>query len=140
MVISLVRRRKPAVKDLNADLQWFGSSLGLFGDRDKEKSCFRIFVTLIRATRVHRPLTSDELARQAHLSRGTVVHHLNKLMKAGLVVHTQQGYLLRMDSLSELVSELRIDAARIFDDLATVAEDIDEQLGLRRVKRRRVVE
>ncbi len=140
MKITLARIRKPAVKDINADLQWFGTSLGLFGDRDREKSCFRIFVALIRATRMRRPLSSDEIAAHTHLSRGTVVHHLHKLQEAGLVVSTQGGYLLRVDSLSELVDELRIDASRLLDDLGKVAVDLDEQLGLMRSKSRRVVE
>ena len=140
MKITLARIRKPAVKDVNTDLQWFGTSLGLFGDRDREKSCFRIFVALIRATRMRRPLSSDEIAAVTHLSRGTVVHHLRKLQEAGLVVSTQGGYLLRVDSLSELVDELRIDASRLLDDLGKVAVDLDEQLGLVRSKSRRVVE
>jgi len=38
MKITVLRLRKPAEKDVNKDLQWFSESLGLFGERDKEKS------------------------------------------------------------------------------------------------------
>ena len=49
--VTLIKTRKPQKKDLNTDLQWFSESLGLFSQRDKERSCFRIFVELVKAAR-----------------------------------------------------------------------------------------
>lgn len=104
--------------------------MGLFNLRDKDKSCFRIFVELIKAAKEKKPLTSDELAARAHLSRGTVVHHLNKMMHAGLVINHKNRYLLRVESLETLVEEIQKDIKRTMGDLKEVAEQIDKALEL----------
>ena len=59
--ITIIRERRP-VRNLNEELQWLGNSLGLFNLRDKDKSCFRIFIELLKAAKVDKPLTSDEIA------------------------------------------------------------------------------
>ena len=103
--ITIISIRKPSEKNLNRDLQWFSESLGLFNERDKERSCFRIFVELIKATRRKTALSSDEIAARANLSRGTIIHHLNKLVDSGLIISYQNRYLLRVDNLEELVPD-----------------------------------
>ncbi len=117
-------------KSIHYQLQWFGQSLGLFGERDKDKSCFRIFIELVKAAKQKGSLSSDELAQRTKLSRGTVVHHLNKLLDAGIVKITRNTYALRTETLTLLVEELRRDAAHTLDGLATVAKDLDASLGL----------
>lgn len=128
--VTIVRVRRPTKKDLNLDLQWFSSSLGLFGNRDKENSCFRVFVELIKAARKGQTLSSDEIANRSHLSRATVIHHLNKLIESGLVIADNNGYILRVENLEELVEEVKRDLNRVFEDLRIMAEDLDEELGL----------
>ncbi len=128
--ITIVSVSKPVRQNINDELQWFGSSLGLFGLRDKDKSCFRIFIELLKSTKAKKPMTSDEIAHNLHLSRGTVVHHLNKLMEAGIVVNYHNKYLLRVENLGALIEELRKDIKRTIDDLGEIAEDIDKLLGL----------
>ena len=128
--ITIIKHRKPSDKDLNKQLQWLGSSLGLFNLRDKDKSCFRIFIELIKASKQKIPLTSDELAARSNLSRGTVVHHLNKMMRAGLVVSHKNKYLLRVENLETLVAEIQKDIKRTMNDLKEIAEQIDKELGL----------
>jgi len=128
--ITVVRVRKPRKHSLNDELQWFSNSLGLFNLRDKEKSCFRIFLELLKAAKTNTSLTSDELAERAHLSRATVVHHLAKLIDSGLVTAHKRRYFLRVSNLADLVKELRKDVARILDDLDDVAQDLDQELGL----------
>ena len=130
MKITVIKIRKPAEKDVNKDLQWFSQSLGLFGERDKEKSCFRLFLELIKAARRRKTLSSDELAVRANLSRATVIHHLNKLQESGLVITHNNKYLLRVDNLENLVSEIKKDIMRTFEDLQDIARDLDEELGL----------
>jgi len=123
--------RKPAVKNVNQELQWLGSSLGLFNLRDKDKSCFRVFIELIKNAKKGIPLSSDELAYRLGLSRGTVVHHIHKLLESGIVVQAPRGYILRVDdSLRELIDEVEKDLRRTCDDLRIMAEEIDENLGL----------
>src|SRR3990167_6035950 len=97
--ITIIKIKKPSQKEVNRDLQWFSESFGLFGERDKEKSCFRVFLELVKATRRKKSLTSDEIALRANLSRATVVHHLHKLIESGLVISQNNRYILRVDNL-----------------------------------------
>ena len=104
--ITIIKLRKPSAKEVNKDLQWFSTSLGLFGERDKEKSCFRVFVELIKGARKNYPMTSDELALKSHLTRATVIHHLHKLMESGIVINHGNRYFLRSDNLENLTLEI----------------------------------
>ena len=128
--ITIINVRKPAYRNINDELQWFGTSLGLFNLRDKDKSCFRIFIELLKAARTKKGLTSDELAEKLKLTRGTVIHHLNKLMESGLVIHSKNQYLLRVDNLKALIEEVEKDIQRTTTDLKKIAEDIDKWIGL----------
>lgn len=127
--ITIVSVRKPA-RNLNNELQWFGSSLGLFNLRDKDKSCFRVFIELLKAAKLDKPLTSDEIAAKLGLSRGTVIHHINKLIESGIVIPHHNRYMLRVNNLELLVDEIKTDAERTFYDLRKVAKEIDQFLGL----------
>lgn len=126
--ITIIRIRKPMKQSLNAELQWLGTSLGLFNMRDKERSCFRIFIELLKTTKQNNSITSDQLAQRLQLSRGTVMHHVHKLMETGLIIYESKGYMLRVNSLSALIDELEQDAIRTCKTLHIVAEDIDEKL------------
>ena len=128
--ITIVNIRKPAEHNINQELQWFGSSLGLFNLRDRDKSCFRIFIELLKSAKSDEPLTSDELALRLSLSRGTIVHHVNKLMESGIVIHHGNRYNLRVENLKSLIEEVEKDIKRACDDLKAVAKEIDERLGL----------
>jgi predicted transcriptional regulator len=126
--ITIIRNRKPAMKDVNQQLQWFGGSLGLFNLRDKDKSCFRIFMEMVKSAKERKALTSDEIAARAHLTRGTVVHHLRKLMKAGIIVHEKNSYILRVDNMTSLIQEIEKDLNRTLQDLREVANEIDREI------------
>jgi|SRR3989344_6968746 len=128
--ITIIRYRRPAKKSLNDELQYFGDSLGLFGERDKDKSCFRIFIELLKSTRKNRAMSSDEIALKTNLSRGTVIHHLHRLIEAGLVIQDQGRYLLRAGNLKAVMEEIQKDVNRTFDDLRNIAKEIDEGMGL----------
>ena len=128
--ITIINIRRPPSKNINEELQWLGNSLGLFNLRDKDKSCFRIFVELLKAAKKKKKMTSDELAFKLNLSRGTVIHHINKLMESGIVINQDNKYTLRVDNLSSLVHEVEKDIKRSFDDLKEIAENIDMYIGL----------
>jgi len=126
--ITIIRVQRPPQHNINEELQWFGTSLGLFGTRDKEKSCFRVFLELLKSAKRHHILSSDELAVRTNLSRGTVVFHLHKLMEAGLVVPTPEGYILRVNNLQAVVEQLRKDINDSCLELLKIAKEIDEEL------------
>ena len=122
--------RKPRANSLNDELQWFGNSLGIFGERDKNKSCFRMFIELIKAVKQEQGLTSDELAQRLGLTRATVVHHLNTLMERGIVLHRQNEYIIRGDKLSALVEDIQRDVERQLVEVRKAAEELDRLLEL----------
>ena len=128
--ITIVNIKKPTEHNVNQELQWFGSSLGLFNLRDKDKSCFRVFIELLKSAKSEKPLTRDELSLKLALSRGTVIHHINKLMECGLVIHEGNRYTLRVENLKSLVEEVEKDIKRACEDLKEVAKEIDSRLGL----------
>ena len=128
--ITIVNIRKPAEHNVNQELQWLGSSLGLFNLRDKDKSCFRVFIELLKSAKSRNVLTSDGLASRLDLSRGTVIHHINRLIESGLVVHEGNTYTLRVENLQSLIDEVEKDIKRACEDLKEVAKEIDNRLGL----------
>ena len=127
--ITIVRIRRPEHRNVNDELQWFGESLGLFGSRDRDKSCFRIFISLLKASKHGQGLTSDELAEQLALARGTVIHHMNNLMDTGIVVHERKRYRLREGELSTLVQDIQRDTQKTLEDMKKFAEELDKLLG-----------
>ncbi len=128
--ITVVRIRKPDKNNLNEELQWLGSSLGLFNLRDKDKSCFRIFIELLKVAKSKRTITSDELAARTSLTRATVIHHIHRLIEAGIVVPEKNKYYLRVEKLLDLINEMERDVIQTCNDLREIADDIDRKMGL----------
>ncbi len=128
--ITIYRITKPKEKNINEELQWFFDSLGLLGNRDRNKSCFRMVITLLKDLRQGEGMTSDEIADKVQLSRGTVVHHLHNLMDSGVVVLHRNKYMLRVENLRNLVDELSEDLYKTMQELKEVAEEIDKRMEL----------
>ena len=128
--ITIIRMKKPEQDHINEELQFLGESLGLFNERDKDKSCFRIFIILIKALKTGHKLTSDEIADKSLLTRGTVIHHLNRLMESGIVVSQKNYYMLAVDNMEELVDLVKNNLTKTFDNLKPIAKNIDKKLEL----------
>lgn len=128
--ITIVNVKRPKSPSVNDELQWFGTALGLFGERDRDKSCFRIFIELMKAIKLSGGLTSDELAERLALTRATVIHHLNTLMERGIVVHEGNKYVMRGDKLALLVDDIQRDMQRAMDEMKRAAEELDRILDL----------
>lgn len=128
--ITIIRERVSPADNINDELQWLANSLGLFSERDRDSSCFRLFIELVKASKQERMLSSDELAYKLRLSRGTVIHHINKMMESGVVVSEKRRYTLRQGSLKRLVEIVEKDVEETMSNMKKVAEDIDKELGL----------
>ena len=111
--ITILRERAVPKSNINDLLLSFGESLGLFSSRDKDKSCYRIFIILIKALKSNIELSSDDIADQTGLSRGTIIYHLNRLMAAGIVTNYRNKYFINQDTLHKLVEEMRTIATAI---------------------------
>jgi predicted transcriptional regulator len=123
--------RKPDTVDAEKDVEWVCRSLGFLESRDKKRTAYSVFRELIESARTGEGLSSDELASKLDLARGTIVHHLKKMIKSGLVIHHEGLYKLRDRSLKSTIQEVKRDVDRIFEDLENVVETVDENLGLR---------
>lgn len=131
--ITIIKTQTPQGHNINDLLRWFGASLGLFNVRDKDSSCFRIFVSLVRDLQAgSNGISSDDMAELTGLTRGTVVHHLNKLIDTGIVITSGNRYYLKVSSLEELVEEIKNNLINTFDSLSTIASRLDSQLGLKK--------
>lgn len=126
--ITIQTIEKPEGAGLNDALQWLCRSIGLFTRRDRDNSCFRVFIELLKETKRGNALSSDELAARLSIVRGTVVHHLNRLRESGIVKMERRRYSLRADSLHGLVSGLKRDACVTLDQLEKVASELDKSL------------
>lgn len=130
ITITRVAYRDPDALDLNRELQLIAGSIGLFNQRDKDRSKYRIFIALLRALSTpEQTLTTDDLALGLGLSRATVIHHLGALIDAGIVVQYRGAYRLSVDSLSELVDKIQEDLDKTMAELRAVAKKAD--VGLR---------
>ncbi len=106
-------------------------SLGAIGPKDVHRISVKIFKELLNALQKERNVTSEELAAKTGLTRGAVVHHLNRMLKAGIVIRANRGYEIRTYDLESLVDAVKNDILRVFDDLKNVATEIDNALKLR---------
>ena len=127
--VMIVQVRRNSDENINQELQWLGNSLGLFNLRDKDSSCFRIFIMLVKNARRGQGLSSDDISHHLELSRGTVVHHLSRLIDAGLIIHEKEGYLLRERTLEGVISHIQQDLENVLKELSAVAKEIDTRLG-----------
>ena len=129
--ITIIRfNKEPTMTNIDQELQWLGTSLGLFSLRDKDRSCYRVFITLLKALKTGQGLTSDEIAFQLNLTRGTVVHHINNLLAAGLIVEKNNRYQMRAKTMKKILEEMKMDMDKTYDNLILVSEKIDEKLDL----------
>ncbi|MBT8010271.1 helix-turn-helix transcriptional regulator [archaeon] len=124
--ITIIKLRTPE-KSINKEIQWFSQSLGLFTQRDKDKSCFRIFLEIIKTK---KPQSSDELAYKLNLSRATVIHHLTKLIASGIVVVNDNKYSLRAKNLESTLKKMKADFLSAYEEVEEVAKEIDKKIGL----------
>ena len=124
MKVTILKLEKPK-NEINEEIQWLCQSLGLFSERDKEKSCYRVFIELLK----HKNgLSSDEIAENTHMTRGTVIHHINKLADSGLAVSQKNRYRLRTRNIYRLIKELEEDIDETLREMEKIAKKIDKEL------------
>ena len=114
--------------DVNSQLKWLCQSLGLFPVRDYNSSMYRVFIELIKDAQSERHSSSDEIAMRVGLTRGTVVHHLNNLMNAGIVIRQDNYYILKDKNVRQMIEGIREEINELFDEMNSIAENIDKHL------------
>ena len=122
--------REPVDKQLDNDIEWICTSLGFVTSRDQDKTAYRILKALIISAREGRGLTSEGLTEYVEPTIGSVIYHLKKLMKAGLVVKLNSTYELRMNNFHRTIEEVEKEIVITLDDIKRIARDIDQDVGL----------
>ncbi|MFQ6075706.1 MAG: ArsR family transcriptional regulator [Candidatus Bathyarchaeia archaeon] len=126
----LIDVRRPLRENLEEDIEWFARCFGFLETRDVAKTAAGIFAALLYAAAEDGGLTSDELSEKIGVTRGAIVHHLNKMMGSGLVIFHGGRYKLRERSLRRTVEEIGRDVSRVLENIVEIASDIDEKLNL----------
>jgi len=122
--------REPVDNQLDKDIEWICTSLGFVTSRDHDKTAFRILKALIVAAKEGKGLTSEELTEYVEPTIGSVIYHLKKLIKAGLVVKLGSSYELRMNNCQKTIEEVEKEIVSTLDDIKKIARDIDRDVGL----------
>ncbi len=122
--------REPVQKQLDQDIEWICNSLGFLTSRDQDKTAFKILKALINSAKDREGLTSEELVGYVEPTVGSVIYHLKKLMKAGLVVKLDSHYELRMNSFLKTIEEIEKEITITLSDIKMIAKDVDDKIGL----------
>jgi predicted transcriptional regulator len=129
---TIKKLREPVEKKLDQDIQWICDSLGFLTPRDQDKTAFKILEALVKSAKEGKGLTSEELTEYVKPTVGSVIYHLKKLMRAGLVVKFDSAYELRMNSFLKTIEEIEKEIRIALSDIKIIAKDVDDKLGLAR--------
>ncbi|WP_094227953.1 winged helix-turn-helix transcriptional regulator [Methanolobus psychrotolerans] len=130
--IILINLEKPREKKLEEDVRWFCNSFGLSSGRDTENISTQIVLDLLQQlSGSEDKISSDAIAENLDVNLSRVNHHIRNLISAGLIYRQKRALFLRGGSLKAAVREMRKDSERIFQELEEIAEEIDEQMGLK---------
>lgn len=128
--IVIRRVEKPLEKSFEKDFDWMCRSLGFFEQIDKEKTASTVLREVVRAACEGKPITSSSLAGRIEMSRGSVINHLNNLIKSGLIVKDGRFYYPRSRSIYRTIQEIEEDVDRIFRRMEETAKRIDKKFGI----------
>lgn len=133
MVQQIILRylEKPHVKSLEDDLLWLCDSFGFSSGRDTENTATRIVFSLLDKLSNDEITSSETLAEDLEIKISRVNHHLRNLNDSGLLYRKKRLVYLRGGSLKAAVKEMRRDSERIFDELESIAEEIDLRIGIK---------
>ncbi|HEY3361382.1 MAG TPA: helix-turn-helix domain-containing protein [Methanosarcina sp.] len=133
MVQQIILRylEKPHVKSLEDDLLWLCDSFGFSSGRDTENTATRIVFSLLDKLSNEEITSSEALADDLEIKISRVNHHLRNLNDSGLLYRKKRLVYLRGGSLKAAVKEMRKDSERIFDELESIAEEIDFRIGIK---------
>jgi len=122
--------KRPREDDVEKQIEWLCDSFGFWNRRDRERTATKVFEAFVDAAKRDRFLSSDDVAHRLKISRGTAVHHIKKYVRSGLVIKSDDGYELRMQSVGETLDEMERDMIHAMKMMRRIAKEIDEEMGL----------
>jgi predicted transcriptional regulator len=116
-------------EDRIEDLRWICHALSIVTPRDKKETVVSVIHTILVSEK--RRLPSDEIAQRVGISRGTVIHHIKRLIRAGIVIQNGNHYELREYSLERTIERIREDVCRFIEDIMEIGKSIDKSFKLK---------
>ena len=104
-------------------------SLRILNTRDMDGTVTVVFRSILISSR-ERPIGSSELAKTTRLNRVTVIHHLQRLERLGVLEHELHKYRLRVSGLQQAVAQMREEMMRSVQEAETLALDLDREFML----------
>ncbi len=126
--ITVKEKKLPDEESFKEMLEWVCECLGLIKGRDIEKTSAKLLLCILKHSIKNGPVKPEVLAQEVKLSRSTVVHHLQKYIRVGMIVRTQGGYELRERTLEGTIREIERDIEKEFERIRRIARKIDEEL------------
>lgn len=111
-------------EELEGELSKLFRSMHLMSERDIDATVTRVFRAMMRMGR-EGPVGSTELSRESGLNRITVIHHLKRLESAGVVEKRESKYVMRVQSIEEMMEGMREGMMRQFEEMDRMARDLD---------------
>ena len=118
-------------QDSVEDLRWICHALSLVTSRDKSETVVSVIQTILVGTRKGKALPSDKIAEHVGISRGTAIHHIKRLIRAGLIVRKGNTYELRELSLERTIARIKDDVCRFIDDVMEIGKSLDKLFHLK---------
>mgnify|MGYP005631848785 CR=1 FL=1 len=122
--------KQPTKETLEKDIEWFCESLGLLGERDKQKTGLKVFKAVLNEVNRDNEISAEDIANKIKMSRTAVMYHLNMMLEAGMLRRDGCMFELRTINLQKLVDEIERDIERTFHLIREIAEDIDKSMKL----------
>ncbi|MFN3910059.1 MAG: hypothetical protein ACK4J0_02400 [Candidatus Anstonellaceae archaeon] len=112
------------------ELEIFCSNLQILTKRDKDKTMLTIIRAMLNFP-LSKPINASLLAKTVALNRITVLHHLNRLEKIGLLKKEKSRYYFIEHGFSKFVLKAKEEADKIFDEVFAIAQKLDQKYYLK---------
>ncbi len=124
--ITIKSSKKPDREDLESMMEWVCYSLGLVKGRDTERTSAKIMSCFLKHAYSGEVISPEKIAHTLSIARSTVIHHLKKYEKAGMLIRHGRGYELRERTLFETIEEIEKDVEREFSRIKELSRKIDK--------------
>ena len=88
-------------------------------------------VKIIKAKKDNKQVNSQDLADRSHLSRATVLHHLDKLIESNIVMEKEHEFELIDSNLNAIILRLKKEMNDFMVEMEKMSKKLDEELGFK---------
>ncbi|PIT84820.1 hypothetical protein COU37_01005 [Candidatus Micrarchaeota archaeon CG10_big_fil_rev_8_21_14_0_10_45_29] len=124
MILTLVRPRLILRVRGDDEIERFCRSMQLVSQRDLDNTVTSVLRAMLDEG-ARGPVGSSELASRAHINRVTVIHHLRRLERAGIVEKEERKYRLVQSGLCDVVRKMRLEMEQTLNEAQLLAQKLD---------------